>query len=56
MPSKQDVRDWQQRRVKEHKPPPDAKTIRREIGWDLIDAQRKAELPLPHDPGAPKVD
>jgi len=56
MPTKEQVRRWQQDRIKEHKPPPDAKTIRRELGWDIADAQRKPEMPLPHDPGAPKVD
>lgn len=40
-PSKQQVRDWQQERIKAHKPPPDPKQIRRELGWELIEAERK---------------
>ena len=35
-PTKQDVRDWLKREVAEHRPPPDPKQIRRELGWDLL--------------------
>ena len=54
MPSKQDVRDWQQGRIKERKPPPDAKTIRRQLGWDITEAEReeqaRKEFPVRIDP------
>jgi hypothetical protein len=39
-PSKEVVRHWQQERNKERKTPPDTKQIRREMGWDLIEAER----------------
>lgn len=39
-PSKQVVRQYMEGRQREHKPPPDPKQIRRELGWDLIEAQR----------------
>jgi hypothetical protein len=35
MPTKEQVRHWQQERQKEHKPPPDPKTIREQLGWNL---------------------
>lgn len=35
-PTKQDVRDWLQHEVAEHRAPPDLKQIRRELGWDLL--------------------
>ena len=38
--TKESVRKWQQKRVRERKPLPDQKTIRRELGIDLVDAQR----------------
>lgn len=40
-PTKEQVRHWTQDRIKEHKPPPDPKQIRRELGWDLIEQERK---------------
>ncbi|HJV73151.1 MAG TPA: hypothetical protein VJ654_02930 [Noviherbaspirillum sp.] len=39
-PSKEQVRHWQQERIKAHKPPPDPKQIRRELGWELIATER----------------
>lgn len=39
-PSKELVRDWLKREVAQHRPPPDPKQIRRELGWDLVAAQR----------------
>ena len=39
-PTKEQIRKWQQDRVKAHKPPPDPKVIRRELGWDLVEAER----------------
>ncbi len=35
-PSKQQVRDYLQRRSHEAKPPPSPDEIRRELGWQLI--------------------
>ncbi len=35
-PTKQQVRDWLSLRQAQHKPPPDIKQIRRELGWDLL--------------------
>lgn len=40
-PTKEQVRNWQEQRVKDHKPPPDIKQIRRELGWDLVEMERK---------------
>jgi hypothetical protein len=34
-PSKEQVRQYMDRRVHEHKPPPSAKDIRRILGWHL---------------------
>ena len=56
MPNKYDSRRYIEQRAKERKPLPDAATIKREMGWALIEAQREYELPLPHDPVAPKID
>jgi hypothetical protein len=39
-PSKEQVRVWQQERIKAHKPPPDPKRIRQELGWQLLEAER----------------
>ena len=44
-PTKEQVRSWLQREVAQHRPPPDPKQIRRELGWDLLDAKRLAETP-----------
>ena len=35
-PTKQQVRDWLSLRLVQHKPLPDIKQIRRELGWDLL--------------------
>lgn len=32
-PTKEQVRKWQQERIKSHEPPPDPRRIRRELGW-----------------------
>lgn len=40
-PSKEQVRHWLEKRIKERKPPPDPKQIRRELGWELADALRR---------------
>jgi hypothetical protein len=40
-PTKEQVRHWMQERAKEHKPLPDPKQMRRELGIDLIEQARK---------------
>lgn len=55
MPTKEDARRYIGERAKEHKPPPDPREIRRQMGWDMIEAERKPEFPLPSEP-APKLD
>lgn len=45
MPTKQQVRQYMQHRVAEHKPPPPPDEIRRQIGWELAEAARKAAKP-----------
>jgi len=40
-PSKEQVRDFLKQRQAGHTPPPDMKEIRRQLGWDLIEAQRQ---------------
>lgn len=37
-PSKEEVREYMQRRVADHSPPPSMKQIRRELGWELVAA------------------
>lgn len=39
-PTKQQVRHYMEGRQREHKPPPDQKEIRRQLGWDLIEMER----------------
>jgi hypothetical protein len=40
-PTKQQVRDWLSQRLTQHKPLPDIKQIRRELGWDLLRTGRR---------------
>ncbi len=40
-PSKEQVRNFLKQRQIGHTPPPDIKEIRRQLGWDLIDAHRQ---------------
>jgi len=40
-PSKETVRQWLQKQVEERRPPPDAKQIRRELGWDMLKIERR---------------
>lgn len=35
-PDKEAVRKWIKEGVEQHRPPPDPKQIRRELGWGLI--------------------
>jgi hypothetical protein len=39
-PTKEQVRDYMERRQAEHKPPPTREEIRRRLGWDLIELER----------------
>lgn len=41
IPTKQQVRDWLANEVAQHRPPPDPKQIRKELGWELIEMSRK---------------
>jgi hypothetical protein len=38
-PTKEQVRKWQQERIKSHAPPPDPMHIRRELGWGSLEFQ-----------------
>lgn len=40
-PSKEQVREYMEQRQAAHKPPPDPREIRRQLGWDLDEMQRK---------------
>lgn len=35
-PSKEIVRNWLRARIEQRRPLPDAKQIRRELGWELV--------------------
>ena len=39
-PTKEQVREYLRRRFAEHSPPPDVKEIRRQLGFELLKAQR----------------
>jgi hypothetical protein len=40
-PTKEQVREYLKHRRQERTPPPDIKEIRRQLGWDLVDADRR---------------
>jgi hypothetical protein len=40
-PTKQEVREYMERRVEAHKPPPSMEEIRRQLGWGLIEQERR---------------
>lgn len=40
-PSKEEVRAYMQQRQAEHRPPPDLKTIRRQLGWELLQMKKQ---------------
>jgi len=40
-PSKEQVRAYLEERIKQHTPPPSQKEIRRQLGFELIIAQRE---------------
>lgn len=39
-PTKEQVREYLRRSLAEHSPPPDVKEIRRQLGFELLEAQR----------------
>jgi hypothetical protein len=39
-PSKEQVREYLRRRQEAHCPPPNIQEIRRQLGWDLVEAGR----------------
>ncbi|HVK94068.1 MAG TPA: hypothetical protein VM571_05015 [Noviherbaspirillum sp.] len=39
-PSKEQVRKWLNNEVKRQMPPPDPQQIRRELGWNLVAAEK----------------
>jgi len=40
-PSNEQVRSWMRQRKVERTPPPAPEQIRRELGWQLVEAQRE---------------
>lgn len=44
-PSKELVRDWMRQRQGEHRPPPTLDEIRRQLGWELVEAERATNEP-----------
>jgi hypothetical protein len=40
-PSNQQVRDWLQERQAQRTPPPSLEEIRRQLGWELVQAARE---------------
>lgn len=42
-PSKESVRKWLRAQIEARRPPPDAKQIRRELGWELVKVPRDAK-------------
>lgn len=43
-PNKELVRAWLKREVVQHRPPPDIKEIRRQLGWGLAEMARQGKL------------
>jgi hypothetical protein len=39
-PTKEQIREYMQRQAAEHRPPPDMREIRRQLGWDLEEMRR----------------
>lgn len=35
-PTKEQVREWQQQRIKEHTPPPTPAQVREQLGWHML--------------------
>lgn len=42
-PTKEQVREYMEQRQVAHKPPPSRDEIRRQLGWDLIAAERNEQ-------------
>lgn len=40
-PTKEKLREWQEKNRREHRPPVSPEDAKRELGWDLIKAERK---------------
>jgi hypothetical protein len=40
-PSQEQVRNWMQQRQADRSPPPTPEQIRRQLGWQLIEAERR---------------
>ena len=40
-PSKEQVREYMERRQAQHQPPPSCQEIRRQLGWELVQAERE---------------
>lgn len=40
-PSKEQVREYMARRQAQHQPPPSCQEIRRQLGWELAEAERE---------------
>jgi hypothetical protein len=40
-PTKEAVRKFMRKRQVEHKPPPSPEQIKRELGWHLVEAERR---------------
>ena len=40
-PSKEQVREYMARRQAQHQPPPSCQEIRRQLGWELVEAERE---------------
>jgi hypothetical protein len=45
-PSKKQVRQYMEQRLADRGPPPSAKEIRRQLGWELVDVTRQVRLPF----------
>lgn len=44
-PTKEQVREWTERRKTERTPPPSPEQVKRELGWDMITERRKSKRP-----------
>jgi hypothetical protein len=40
-PTKQEVRDYMHKRQTSREPPPSMKDVRRQLGWELIEQERR---------------
>jgi hypothetical protein len=45
-PSKELVRNWLFQRQAEHQPPPTMDEVRRQLGWELVEAERDAQASM----------